>query len=63
VRLLDRLGSPLPVPLRVSERTDAADGARWIVVDLTLAPMARGEYVVEISEGDSARAMAFRVVP
>jgi hypothetical protein len=32
-------------------------------VDLTLAPLAQADYVLEVTQGDSARVIAFRVVP
>jgi len=62
-RLLDRLGAALPVPLAVSERQDPASGERWVVVDLTLAPLAQADYVIEVAQGDDVRVTAFRVVP
>lgn len=46
-RLLDRTGKPLPVMPAVSERVDTA--ARWLVADLNPAPLAAGDYVVELS--------------
>lgn len=46
-RLLDRTGQPLEVPVAVSDRTDA--GQRWLVADLTLAPLTTGDYVVELT--------------
>jgi VWFA-related protein len=59
VRLLDRAGRPLPVDLPVSED----EAARTIVVELALAPFARGEYAVELtaSAGDTTehRKVAF----
>jgi hypothetical protein len=32
----------------MGEKTDAA-GRRWIVADITLAPLGAGDYVVELS--------------
>jgi VWFA-related protein len=61
-RLLDRAGKPLPLPLQVSERADAA-GIRWVVVDLTLAPLATGDYAVEVAAGGSTQITAFRIIP
>ncbi len=53
-RLLDRTGKPLGVAVAVSERTDA--GIRWLVADLNPAPLATGDYVVELSaERDGRR--------
>jgi hypothetical protein len=37
------------VPVAISERTDAAPGQRWLVADITLAPLGPGDYVVELS--------------
>jgi hypothetical protein len=45
--LLDRNGKPLDVPLTLAARD--ADGVRWIVADLTLAPLTAGDYVIEIA--------------
>ena len=59
--LLDRAGQTMAVPLQVSARDEA--GVRWIVVDLTLAPLAPGDYAVEVKAGDATRTTAFRVVP
>jgi VWFA-related protein len=61
-RLLDRLGKPLQIPLQVSERADA-EGVRWIVADLTLAPLAAGDYAIEVSAGGESQITGFRVVP
>ena len=59
--LLDRAGNPMAVPLQVSTRDDA--GTRWIVVDATIAPLAPGDYAVEVKAGAATRVTAFRVVP
>jgi len=47
--LLDRNGTKTVVPVVASERTDAATGQRWLVADITLAPLGPGDYVVELS--------------
>jgi VWFA-related protein len=47
-RLLDRTGQPLPVPLIADERTDEG-GQRWMTVDLALAPLAAGDYIIELA--------------
>ena len=63
-RLLDRTGKDMPVPVTATVRTDA-DGARWRIAELTLAPLAPGDYVLELS-GDNLAApglVAFRVIP
>jgi len=67
-RLLDRSGKPLPVPITFTVRDDP-DGLRWQVGRLTLAPLAAGDYVIEVAgvagaDGQSARTLiAFRVIP
>ena len=47
--LLDRNGNKTVVPVSVSERTDAASGQRWLMADITLAPLGAGDYVVELT--------------
>ena len=70
-RLLDRTGKPLPVPVSSAVRSDA-DGTRWRTAQLTLAPLAPGDYLIEIVTGQAGQAgqadrlrklVAFRVVP
>ena len=60
--LLDRAGKALQVPVQVTERTDA-DGIRWIVADVTLAPLAAGDYAIEVSAGGASQVTGFRVIP
>ncbi len=65
-RLLGRDGQPLPLVVTLSERAEQND-QRMIVADLTLAPMAQGEYVLEVTLEQSGKkesaSYAFRVVP
>jgi len=65
-RVLDRNAQPLGVPLTVGERTDAATGQRWLTADLNLAPLAPGDYGIEVGvirTGTDARIVtAIRVV-
>jgi VWFA-related protein len=66
-RLLDRTGKPLAVPVAATTREDA-DGTRWQSAQLALAPLAPGDYVIEISRaggaGGATRTLAaFRVIP
>ena len=62
-RLLDRTGKPLAVPVAAAVRDDA-DGSRWLTAQLALAPLAPGDYVIEIASGPQQRALAaFRVIP
>lgn len=66
-RLLDREGQAMALPVAVSERAPADDTARAVVADLTLAPLAQGEYVLELdATRDGTRDsvhFAFRIVP
>ncbi len=66
-RLLGRDGQPLAIAPTLSERVDAASNQRLIVADLTLAPLAQGEYAIEvIVERDDQKlsaSYAFRIVP
>ena len=62
-KLLDRAGKVMQVPVQVSERSDAADGIRWIVADVTLAPLAPGDYAIEVTAGGAVRVTGFRVIP
>lgn len=66
-RLLGRDGQPLTVALTVGERVEPASQQRLVVVDVTLAPLAQGEYVLEVTaqQGDrsNSAAFAFRLVP
>ena len=64
-RLLDRTGKPLPIPLTGAVSTES-DGTRWMSVQVTLAPLAAGDYLVELTpDGDGARRVlaALRLVP
>jgi VWFA-related protein len=66
-RLLSRNGQPLPITVNVSERVDAASKVRYAVADVTLAPLAQGEYMIEVvveKDGKTERAIyGFRLVP
>ncbi|HXW06373.1 MAG TPA: VWA domain-containing protein [Vicinamibacterales bacterium] len=48
-QLLDRMGKPLDIPVSVSERRDEGTGQLWIVGDVALAPLAPGDYGVEVA--------------
>jgi hypothetical protein len=68
-RLLDRNGSPLQVPVVITPVSDD-DGVRWQSAQLVLAPLAPGDYVIEIvrratdgSGGPDTTLVPFRVVP
>ncbi len=66
-RLLSRTGQALPLNVVLSERPDEARQLQLIVADLTLAPLAQGEYVLEVvieKEGKKESAsVGFRIVP
>jgi hypothetical protein len=55
--LLDRNGTKTVVPVATGERIDAATGQRWLTADITLAPLAAGDYIVELTstEGKEQR--------
>ena len=65
VRLLDRTGKPLPIPVTSAEREEK--GARIVSGEAVLAPLGTGEYVLEvtITQGDTTQKVlaAFRIVP
>ena len=46
--LLDRTGAQLAVPVETAVR-DAEDGTWWVTAAVVLAPLAAGDYVIEIS--------------
>jgi VWFA-related protein len=65
-RLLDRTGKALAVPVTVMASQES-DGSRWLSGQAMLAPLAPGDYLVEIvatTSGAQKRTLtAFRVVP
>ena len=65
-RLLDRTGKVLQVPVSTSMR-DEADGSTSRSATLALAPLAAGDYLIELiasqSTGQTRTLIAFRVVP
>jgi len=64
-RLLDRAGRPLSVPITVGRREES--GLVFVTAALILAPLAPGDYVVELTLTSAGRAQtiltAFRIVP
>jgi VWFA-related protein len=66
-RLVNRDGQLLPLTVSVSERLDDALQLRFIVADLVLAPLAQGEYVMEVLAAASGKKESvnygFRVIP
>ena len=63
-RMLDRNGQPMAVPVTLGERVDGQQ--RWITADLALAPLAPGDYAVEVrtvgASGETGVITALRVV-
>lgn len=66
-RLLNRAGQVMQVPVAISERPAADAQPATIVAELALAPLAAGEYVLELTatSGDrsESRTYAIRMVP
>ena len=61
-RLLDRTGKPLAaIPVAAATRTDS-EGTKWATAELPLAPLAPGDYIVEVVAGDVRTLAAFRIV-
>ena len=67
-RLLDRTGRPLTIPVAAALRDDA-EGVKWATAQVSLAPLAPGDYVVELSTTASGSGapvgslVGFRIVP
>jgi VWFA-related protein len=65
VRLLDRSGNPLGVPVTAAERDE--EGGKVVSGEVVLAPLAVGDYVLEatITAGTTTQKVlaAFRIVP
>jgi len=63
--LLDRTGKPLAFPIALAER--AENGVRYVTGELPLAPLAVGDYLLEITRrgasGETSAFLAFRIVP
>jgi VWFA-related protein len=62
-RVLTREGQPLPLQVAISERTDERSGTRYLVGDVALAPLAQGDYVLEIQAGPASATYGFRIIP
>jgi len=61
-RLLDRAGNAVAIPVTAAVRDDP-DGSRWQSAELALAPLAPGDYLVELATGTGKTLVAFRVIP
>ena len=62
-RVLTREGQPLPLQVTTTERTDDRSGARYLVADVTLAPLAQGDFVLELTAGKDSATYGFRIIP
>lgn len=66
-RLLNSTGQLMQIPVAVGERVDDATGTRTVTAELSLAPLAAGEYVLELTatKGDRTETLtyAIRLVP
>jgi VWFA-related protein len=62
-RVLTREGQPLQLQVATSERTDERSHARYVVADVTLAPLAQGDFVLEVTVGKESATYGFRIVP
>jgi hypothetical protein len=61
-RLLDRTGKALAVPVSAAVRDDS-DGTRWHTARLALVPLAPGDYIIEMMNGNKRTLTPFRIVP
>jgi len=65
-RLLTREGQARPLIVSFSRRTDEATKQEFGVADITLAPLAEGEYVIELSITKGAKtdvvSYGFRII-
>jgi hypothetical protein len=61
-RLLDRTGKALSIPVTAASRDDG-DGTRWQTAQVALAPLAAGDYLIEIGPPESRTLVAFRLTP
>jgi len=61
-RLLDRTGNAMAIPVTATIRDDA-DGSRWQSAEVALAPLAAGDYLIELTAGSDRTLAAFRIIP
>ena len=59
-RLLDRTGKALAIPVTAAMREES-DGSRWLTGQLALAPLAPGDYIIELANGPMRTLAAFRI--
>jgi hypothetical protein len=56
-------GQALPLQVAMSERTDEKSSARFLVGEVVLAPLAQGDFILEIQAGRQSVSYGFRIVP
>ena len=61
-RVLDRNGSPISIPVTAVVRDDP-DGSRWQSAEVSLAPLAPADYLLELASPAGRTLLAFRVIP
>jgi hypothetical protein len=49
------------IPVAASTRTDS-EGTKWATAELLLAPLAPGDYIIEVVAGATRTLAAFRIV-
>jgi len=62
-RVLNVEGQALPLQVAMSERTDEKSSARFLVGEVVLAPLAQGDFILEIQAGRQSVSYGFRIVP
>ncbi len=62
-KMLDKIGRPMQIPVQITERPDASGSFRWIVAEAVLAPLAPGDYAIEVSLADGRQTAGFKIVP
>ena len=62
-RMLDRLGRPMQIPVHITGRPDPSGSFRWVIADATLAPLAPGDYAIEVTLADGRQTAGFKIVP
>ncbi len=59
--LLDRMGTPIALPLVTSTRAEG--GITWAAAEMSLAPLAHGDYVIKLTLDGQVSVTGIRVVP
>jgi hypothetical protein len=59
--MLDRVGAPMPLVVTATMRTEGA--LTWASAEVSLAPLAHGDYVIKLTVDGADSVTAIRVVP